>query len=65
MDFKNLYPVQMCCPNCGAKIIGYKDDDGALRIDCRRCQVKIFSKQKNKRKVNIELTFPYQLQEQN
>lgn len=56
MDFSNLYPVQMFCPNCGHKIIAYKSEDGALRIECPRCQVKIFSKQKTVREVNIKMT---------
>lgn len=60
MDFTNLYPVRMCCPNCGHKIVGYKGEDGAVRIDCPRCKVKIFSKQRNKRKINIEVTLPQQ-----
>ena len=32
--------------------------DGAVRIDCPKCKVKVFSKQKNPRKINIELTLP-------
>ena len=44
MEFKNLYPVQMHCPNCGKQLTGYKSKDGALRIECPRCMVKIFSK---------------------
>lgn len=55
MDYSNLYPVQMYCPNCGIKITGYKDDDGALKTDCPRCQVRIFSKQKGNKKINIEI----------
>lgn len=58
MDFQNLYPVRMYCPNCGHKITGYKGNDGAVRIDCPRCRVKVFSKQKNPRKINLELTLP-------
>lgn len=58
MDTLNLQPIRMHCPNCGTIVIGYKDDDGAVRILCKRCQVKIFSKQKTKKKVNIEVTFP-------
>lgn len=58
MDFQNLYPVRMYCPNCGHKIMGYKGDDGAVRIDCPRCRVKVFSKQKTPRKINLELTLP-------
>ncbi len=44
MDFSNLTPVAMFCPNCGHKVIGYKSDDGALRIQCPKCKVIIYSK---------------------
>lgn len=50
------YLVQMFCPNCGAKISGYRREDGAFKVDCPRCAVKIFSKQKSKREINIKLT---------
>lgn len=46
----------MYCPNCGQKVRGYKSKDGAVRIDCPRCKIKIFSKQKNRKKVSMELT---------
>ena len=58
MDYSNLYPVRLYCPNCGKIIEGYKSEDGAVRIDCPKCKVKVFSKQKNPRKINIELTLP-------
>lgn len=47
--------VQMYCANCGAKVAGLKSQDGALRIECPRCGVKIYSKQKNAREVDIKL----------
>lgn len=56
MDFSNLYPVTMFCPNCGHKVTGYKSEDGAVRIECPRCRVKIFSKQKNVKSIKMELT---------
>ena len=55
MDFSNLEPVQMFCPNCGRKITGYKDDDGALRIVCDGCKVSIYSKRKTRKKFSIEI----------
>lgn len=58
MDFSNLYPVGIYCPNCGRKIIAYKSDDGALRVICPKCDVKLFSKQRNRREVNIKMTSP-------
>lgn len=45
----------MYCANCGAKVAGLKSQDGALRIECPRCGVKIYSKQKNAREVDIKL----------
>ena len=59
MDFSNLEPVQMFCPNCGHKITGYKSEDGALRIMCDRCKVVIYSKRKNAKEFNIRVTNPY------
>lgn len=40
MDYSNLYPVRLYCPNCGKIIEGYKSEDGAVRIDCPKCKVK-------------------------
>lgn len=56
MDFSNLYFVGLFCPNCGRKIIGYKSNDGALRVSCPKCDVKLFSKQRNRREINIKMT---------
>ena len=47
--------VQMFCPNCGTKVMGFKRADGGVRISCPRCSIKIFSKQKNSREVDIKL----------
>lgn len=55
MDFSNLYPVGIFCPNCGQKIVAYKCEDGVLRISCPKCYVKLFSKQRTKREVNIKM----------
>jgi ribosomal protein S27AE len=63
MSYDNLTPVQMFCPNCGAKVIGYKSADGAVRMLCDRCYAAIFSKKKNERVINIQLTAPTATQE--
>ncbi len=55
MDFSSTSPVRLFCANCGAKITGYRSNDGALRIDCPRCYIKIFSKQKTPREIDIKL----------
>lgn len=53
MDFSNLVPVSMYCPNCGHKLIGYKDADGGTRIKCDRCKVVMFSKFKSSKKETV------------
>lgn len=53
-DLKNGY-VQMYCANCGIRISGFKSEDGAFRISCPKCRIKIFSKQKTMREVDIKL----------
>ena len=52
---KNGSPVRMYCPNCGKKILGYKGQDGAVRTQCSKCLVVIFSKQKNKQEIDIKV----------
>ena len=48
MDLANLAPLEMFCPNCGHKVRGFLDADGATIIQCDRCGVKIYSKKKKK-----------------
>ena len=55
MNCTNYQVISLFCPNCGHKIIGTKDDDGSLRIQCNRCKAAIFSKPKGEREINIKL----------
>lgn len=55
MQFSNLTPVQLFCPNCGKLLTGYKSDDGAVRICCDRCRVVIYSKQRNKNEMQLKV----------
>lgn len=50
MDFSNLAPVNMFCPNCGHKVTGYKDERGGTRLQCDRCKVVMYSKFHNVKK---------------
>lgn len=56
MEHKNLYLAQLHCPNCGKQLEGIKCADGALRIMCPRCLVRIFSKQASRREIKIKVT---------
>lgn len=53
-ELHNVF-VQMYYANCGTKVAGLKSQDGALRITCQKCGIKIYSKQKNAREVDIKL----------
>ena len=53
MDFSNLVPVSMHCPNCGHKVTGYKDNEGGIRIQCGRCKSVIFSKHHQKKRETV------------
>jgi uncharacterized Zn finger protein (UPF0148 family) len=58
MVYKGIKPVQMYCPNCGRLVTGYKREDDAVLLECPKCKVVLFSKQKNKREVIIKITDP-------
>ena len=55
MSESKFVMVSMFCPKCGHKTIGQKRDDGALKLQCDRCKVAIFSKPRNERELNIKL----------
>lgn len=46
MDYSNLKPLELFCPNCGHKLRGYLNEDCATKICCNRCGVKVYSKKK-------------------
>lgn len=48
MDYSNLMPLELFCPNCGHKLRGFLNDEGATVIQCDRCKVKVYSKKKKK-----------------
>ncbi len=45
----------MFCPQCGHKIIGYKSEDGTLKVTCDRCRAVIFSKPHKKKEMAIRV----------
>lgn len=55
MSSSKIVPVHLFCPNCGRKIIGYKGDDGSLRIKCNTCKVVIFSKRHTRKEIDLKV----------
>ncbi|MBQ3213950.1 MAG: hypothetical protein IJB10_02965 [Clostridia bacterium] len=54
MDFHDVGVITMYCPNCGHKVMGYKDKDGVIKIVCNRCKCFIVSKY-HKKATNIKV----------
>ena len=48
MDHLNLKPLRMFCPNCGQILQGFLNEEGATKICCGRCRVKVYSKRVKK-----------------
>ena len=58
MNYDNLNPVRLYCPNCGKLLVGYKTDDGSVNIVCKTCLVRIYSKHKSKQEILIKMKLP-------
>lgn len=58
MEISKLEAVQMFCPNCGQKVMGYKGEDGGIRITCKKCRSVIFSKLHSKKEVKMRVINP-------
>lgn len=50
MNFSELVVVKLYCPNCGHKVVGYKDASGGTKITCDRCHTIIYTKLHSKKK---------------
>lgn len=52
----NWIPIQLYCPNCGTKIIGYKNADGKMKKQCHKCGLMIISQLKEKKgRIDFEM----------
>ena len=52
-------PTARFCSNCGKKIIGCRNSEGMLKVQCQHCGVFYVSKRINRRKERVEITVPY------
>lgn len=51
-------PTTRFCSNCGKKIIGYRNKDGQLKVQCPYCKVVYISKKMSRRKERVEIIAP-------
>lgn len=52
----DYFEESMICPNCGHKLVGFKNSKGECKIHCERCGANIFSKEKTPNKKIIEIS---------
>lgn len=51
-------PFSWHCPNCGAKVIGYKNEKGTIKVECTRCRVVMVRTFKGRRHDTIDIYAP-------
>jgi len=58
MKHEEWIPFTWHCPNCGAKVTGYKNEKGTIKVECRRCYVVMVRSFKGRRHDTIDLYAP-------
>ncbi len=51
-------PVLGYCRNCGQKIMGYRNVEGLLKIECPFCHTRYVSQQKSRRHIIEDIYAP-------
>ena len=58
----NLYgkwtPIPMYCSNCGQLNYGFRNDEGKIKYECKKCKVVAVRTQKGRRHDRIDLFAP-------
>lgn len=54
----NWTPIPMYCSNCGALLYGYRNDEGKIKYECKRCGTVAVRVQKGCRHDKIDLYAP-------
>lgn len=57
MENQWLPTIRLCC-NCGNKIIGYRDKNGSLKIQCPHCFTSMVSKIMSRRHERVDVYAP-------
>ena len=56
--FHNWTPIPMYCSNCGALLYGYRNDEGKIKYECKRCGTVAVRVPKGRRHDKIDLYAP-------
>lgn len=58
MHQPNVRPVYGYCRNCGYKVVGYRNEDGLLKVECPHCHTRYVSKEKSRRHIVEDIYAP-------
>ena len=58
MKHKEEMPVFGYCRNCGQKIMGYRNSDGVLKVECPFCHTRYVSVEKSRRHIVEDIYAP-------
>ena len=47
--------VQMFCPNCGQKLIGFRNANGLVKIQCPRCGIVVVGRRMSRRHKRLDV----------
>ena len=51
-------PFSWHCANCGTIVVGYRNAQGAIKVQCNRCRVVMVRKIKSRRHSTIDVYAP-------
>lgn len=51
-------PIPMFCPNCGQLNYGYRNEEGRIKYECKRCKVVFVRTQKGRRHDRVDIYVP-------
>ena len=58
MNQGNNTPVFGFCRNCGHKIMGFRNKDGLMKMECPYCHTRYVSKEKSRRHIVEDIYAP-------
>ena len=58
MEQCKITPVYGFCRNCGQKIMGYRNGNGLLKVECPFCRTRYVSKEKSRRHIEEHIYAP-------
>lgn len=55
-------PFSWYCVNCGAMVTGYRNSNGDIKVECKKCRTVMVRKIKNSRRDTLDVFAPEGMQ---